>query len=84
MTVLTQTAPKPRLLSSTPVKTFKVETGQDWKQSFAVLEYDAGFELVLVTKRGNRQLGQAFFPNPFQAERWATTQVTCNGPFDVY
>lgn len=67
-----------------PVHEFKADTGQEWCQRFAVLEENTGFRLVVVTKRGNRGVGQANFPTVFSAEAWAKQQLRCYGPFDVY
>jgi hypothetical protein len=69
----------------TPAHTFKVDTGQDWKQTFGCLPVDNRFKLVVITKGGAKQrdVGQYLFETTFQAERWATKMVMCNGPFDV-
>jgi hypothetical protein len=70
--------------SLTPVAEFRVEGGRQKAQRFACLPNGAGeFDLVVVSKRGFRSIGQWPFKTWKSAERWATQQVTCNGRFYV-
>jgi hypothetical protein len=71
--------------SLTPVAEFRVDGGRQRAQRFACLPNGFGeFDLVVVSKRGYRSVGQWSFKTWKSAERWATQQVNCNGPFHVY
>lgn len=71
--------------SLTPIAEFRVNAGQ-WKaQRFACLpESRGGVDLVVVSKRGFRSVGQWSFRSPREAQKWAEQQVFCNGRLNVY
>jgi hypothetical protein len=67
-----------------PSHTFKVDTGQDWKQTFGLIpQKRGGLKLVVITKKGQRDVGQWVFNTVIEAENFARNRVLCNGPFDV-
>jgi hypothetical protein len=53
-------------------------------QRFACLpDTRGGVELVVVSRRGFRSVGQWAFRDPREARKWAEQHVHCNGPFLV-